>query len=74
MIVSGTELFKSEIFRERRCCNCGNYIGKSDFKHKILDDVRRKIIRNLGLRFTGREGKKHYYMLWQVTAICLEQR
>jgi predicted adenine nucleotide alpha hydrolase (AANH) superfamily ATPase len=50
-----TQLFESDVFKRRKNGDKVNYMGEGNFKNKILDIVRRKLIRNLGLRFEGRE-------------------
>jgi hypothetical protein len=50
-----TELFESDIFRSRRSPSCWNHLEICDFKHKVLDEVRRNIISNLGYRISAIE-------------------
>jgi hypothetical protein len=50
-----TQLFLSDIFIDRKSCSKWNHIGSGNFRNEVMDDVRRKIIRNLGWRFEGRE-------------------
>jgi hypothetical protein len=50
-----TKLFLSEIFSNRRSCEKWANLGVSDFIHRVLYEVRRKIFRNLGSRIDGRD-------------------
>jgi hypothetical protein len=45
----------SDIFKNKKNCWKYNNMGNRNFKNKVMDDVRRKIIRCLSLRFEGRE-------------------
>jgi hypothetical protein len=49
------QLFVSEIFKKRKSCEKWNRMGEGNFKNKVMDNVRRRIFSNLGLRFEGRE-------------------
>jgi hypothetical protein len=66
-----TQLFSSDIFQKRKSCWKCNYIGVDNFKNKVLDDVRRKIIRNLGNRFEGKEWEEMLLYAMASTAIYL---
>jgi hypothetical protein len=52
-----TELFQSSIFKKRRSDDRRSNFGymKGSFCHKVLYEVKQRIINNLGCRFENRE-------------------